>query len=81
MNNPALASDPEARRPLRAGRQAGERGGMRREKDNQPRAELWVGSGTGTNRWLAVVRGINPAPDGATNVKNGQEIQTRLFED
>jgi hypothetical protein len=54
---------------------------MRREKDNQPRAERWVGSGAGTNRWLAVVRSIDPAPDEATNVKNGQEIQTRLFED
>jgi hypothetical protein len=54
---------------------------MRREKDNQPRPERWVGSGAGTNRWLAVVRSIDPAPDEATNVKNGQEIQTRLFED
>jgi hypothetical protein len=53
---------------------------MRREKDNQPRPERWVGSGAGTNRWLAVVRGIDPAPDGAAIVENGQEIQTRLFE-
>jgi hypothetical protein len=30
---------------------------------------------------LTVIRGIDPAPLDTTKVKNGQEIQTRLFED